>query len=181
MKWFVVLLAVCLMPMLALAGEFDANSIPIPESISGFTFRLMTDLTTLEGEIGVETKFGWRKDESEVGFIFGINSWEDEETKDIESDYSVGIFAMAHLPDLRDAFEMFAWPIEWLPESIKASPAFGVEALVDLDGKGVRTSPILELTVYKYIAFSTQYNFFTEDSAGDSNQWQVGVSFLIKQ
>ena len=164
----ILTLVMCLILLLSSSVQGDPNEY--------LSVRVLTEPEFKDDVAKVQGWFGFGRENSEVGLILGYESWQEEDGT--ESQMSVGVFTMYHLPDVRPVIENFL-PIAWLPEEITAKPSIGGSVVGDLDGKGIETSPILELLVYETIAIQTKYNFLT-DNIGLSDYWQVGISYVYR-
>ena len=165
-----LLIAMCLVLLLSSSVQ---GSDPNEAAEDFISFRLMTEPEFKDGVAYLESWLGLGKGDSEVGLVVGYETWQEEDGS--ESRISLGAFTMHSFPDARQTLENLLWPIELLPEAITAIPALGVEGLFDLDNKGIRISPILELTVYESLAIQTKYNIFTDD-VDVKDSWQIGLS-----
>jgi hypothetical protein len=146
-----------------------------PEKPQYISFRLMSEPQTYQNT-NLEGWIGYGKKDSEVGLCIGWREWTEAETEnDTQSSLAVGGFSLVHFPDFRKTLEDIIWPVEWLPENIEVSPALGLQIMYDLEGQGVRITPLVEMKIYDNIAIQYKYNF--GNALADNSQ--VGISIII--
>ena len=127
-----------------------------------------------------EVWLGFGKGQSEAGLIMGYRIIGTE--TDTNEEVTFGLFGMYHLPDLRDVGEEVLWPIEWLPDGIKAQPAIGLKISTPANDnafKSLEIAPVLELTIFKNIALQYVKPFAVGEVEIETNEY-VGLSWAWK-
>jgi len=157
--------------MLVMTVAVQAQDVNEPQEY--VTLRVMTEPEFTDGVANIEGWIGYGQDESEAGVILGYETMQDNGD---ESKFSIGLFAMYHLPDVRPIIENILWPSEFLPPEISAEPSIGISGQYSLDGDGLKLSSLLEMRVYDNMSIMTKYNVFAESEVAD--EWQVGLSYL---
>lgn len=171
-----LIITICLLCLTTFV-QAEPNDVNVPAIRNAATIRAL--FQPADNKTTGELWLGFQRDNSEAGLIGGYAAQKNEEIDRLDSSYSFGIFGMYHFSDIRADVDNIFWPMEYLPDSIKAEPAVGVKFKYNFDDKSFDTAFILALRILDNIELQYILPNLTGNADTSQNPY-VGISWVWK-
>ena len=124
----------------------------------------------------IKTMLGYVKNDIEIGGALNFRGFsEGDITPDDQSDLAIGLYGIAHFPELVDVNNPIELP--FLPETLASAPYFGLSYLFDKDGKGTSINYFAGLRILDLFALLYEFKTYQGINVPDAGNFVLSLQF----